>query len=193
MDIVTVFHNDTNRVQADQLRFKVELYADTAHTFTAVDNTRENRGFGPACNLGASEGTGRIIGFLNPDLVIVGPFMHTVEIAFDHDPALVITGERFGKPLEEIVQWGCNDWVCGAAFFVRRTFFELMRGFDEQFVWAWEETDLIRRAVAHGMLVRSIPLPFNHSSPTRDSLEDSAYKAYHFDRGAKLFRQKWGS
>ena len=53
---------------------------------------------------------------------------------------VVITGANFNKNPVEIRNWGLNDWVCGVAMFVKRSWFEEIGGFDERFTRAqdWE-------------------------------------------------------
>jgi len=103
----------------------------------------------------------------------------------------VICGHAFGKPRFEIKIWGCREWVCGAAMFVQRKWFESVGGFDERYVWSWEETDLIRQAEAEGKFVKPLDLPLSHASPTENSQQDSAYKSHWFDEGQRIFESKW--
>lgn len=173
-----------------QLEVDLRLYGDAPHTLWKVDNREENRGFSKGSNLGATWGEAPFIGFLNPDVQVNGPLLGPVLDAF-RDEKVVITGERFGKLQSELRVWGVEDWVCGACFFVRRSFWEEAGGFDERFVWGWEETDLIRRAQALGLGVRSISLPVHHESPSEETPVDFAYKRKHFETGARLFYGKW--
>lgn len=190
-DIVIVTHNDENEKLAAQLVSQFEKF-DDGHNIIIHSNRENNIGFGPACNIAAAQGNNDIIGFMNPDAVIVGNVSDLVEAVFDENPNVVITGERFGKPQVELNWWGVKDWVCGAAFFVRRSFFEEMGGFDENYVWGWEETDLIRQAETAGFDVQSIKLPVYHASPEIDSEADNAFKTYHFERGRQHYEKKWG-
>jgi len=197
IDIVSVYHRDENYALALDLAEQIERYEDLIPWhFIGVDNRQINRGFAKGCNLGASQGKAPVIGFLNPDVEVQGPFMAKVLDALSGASGTVITGERFGKRAGEFERiWGCKDWVCGAALFVRRDFFESFHGFDEQFVWGWEETDLIRRAQAHmpnRRSTRSISLPLKHESPSDNRPEDVAYKIKWFNKGAARFQQKWG-
>lgn len=194
LDIVTVFHNDTNHAQHLELRDALAAHEpDGGYRFIAVDNRINNRGFSVGCNLGAlrSGADAPVVGFLNPDVKVQGPFIDRVRAVLAGD--VVITGERFGKADRELKVWGVQDWVCGAAFFVQRNFFAAVHGFDEQFVWAWEETDLIRQAQGQGLRAVSIELPIEHASPESDSAQDSQYKRTHFARGAQRFHRKWGA
>lgn len=187
IDIVTVFHNNVNRRQAFEL---AEALAGMDVSLTIMDNSVKNRGFARACNLGTQEGDAPIIGFLNPDVQILGDFVTPVVNMLTKN--IVITGNRFGKAQRELRIWGCKDWVCGATFFVTRDFFQERGGFDTQFVWGWEETDLIRQAQVCGKLVVSQELPLAHRSPDVDTRKDERYKRFHFSNGAELFYKKWG-
>ena len=192
IDIVTVFHNEINRAQAVELHDAILKYHPTGWRFIVVDNTVRNRGFAKGCNWGAfhPQAKSPIIGFLNPDTSVDGAFMERVSNAL-RDPRVVITGSRFAKPQRELEIWGVQDWVCGAAMFVKRDYFTSAGGFDENFVWAWEETDLIRRAQEEGLRTRSIKLPLHHRSPDDDSDEDAEYKRYYFEQGAQRYVRKW--
>lgn len=189
-DLVTVFHNERNYKQAVQLEVDLQFHADAAYVLWKVNNREENRGFSKGSNLGASWGKHPFIGFLNPDSQVNGPLLSPVLRAFE-DEHVVITGERFHKPQSELRTWGVKDWVCGACFFVRRDYWEEVGGFDEQFVWGWEETDFIRRAQVAGRGVRSISLPVYHESPGDETHQDFVYKRKHFAEGAALFYRKW--
>ena len=58
---------------------------------------------------------------------------------------------RDGSPSVEV------DWVSGACMLVRRSAFESVGGFDEQYFLYWEDADLCRRLRAHGYHVRYVP------------------------------------
>lgn len=194
MDIVTVYHNQRNKAWAANLLEQIRLYeAPGSFTFVAWSNMEENLGFAKGCNRGAARGSDPIIGFLNPDVEVSGPFIGAVHDVFVRDPDVMVTGMRFGKPDEELREWGVKNWVCGATFFVRRTHFEALGGFDERFEWSFEETDFIRRTEQAGFKVLDIDLPLHHESPADDSPEDRRYKRHHAARGSQLFHAKWGS
>ena len=189
IDIVTVYHNKINKQQAEDLQTRLaEIEPDC--NFFPHSNEEDNLGFAKACNLKAALGSAEIIGFLNPDVEILNRFSDTV-IDIMKNPKIVITGNRFNKPSRELKIWGVNDWVCGASFFVKRSFFEQVGGFDERFIWSWEETHMIRTAESMGFSVRSHELPIKHSSPEINSLEDSEYKNRYFNLGSKIYYNHW--
>lgn len=194
IDIVTVFHSELNRLQATELHEAILSHEPNGWRFITVDNRENNRGFSKGCNWGAFHPRAKapVIGFLNPDTVVSGPFIDDVLAALEPD-STVITGCRFDKPENELRIWGCRDWVCGAAFFVKRDFFTSCGGFDEGYVWSWEETDLIRQAQAAGRRVKSISLPLSHESPSEQSEEDADYKRHHFEMSRRRFNSKWQS
>jgi GT2 family glycosyltransferase len=191
-DLVTVFHNDEN-YQLHLKLFDAIKRIETSGGFQliGVDNRRNNRGFAAACNLGAfhPQAKAPMIGFLNPDVEIDGPFIHQASAGL-HDK-VVITGCRFDKPENELRAWGVRNWVCGAAFFVERQWFASVGGFDERFVWSWEETDLVRQAEAQGLACSPIHLPIRHQQATTNTDEDAAYKRYYFNQGEQRYRAKW--
>lgn len=192
VDVVTVYHNEKNFLECVRLSRQLALHETGRYRFIAVDNRTINRGFARACNIGASLGQSSIVAFLNPDLIVLGPFLDEVFRVFEESSDVKITGENFKKPKHHFTSWGCRDWVCGAAFFVRRPWWEQLRGFDERFVWGWEETDLIRRTERANQVCKSIELNLHHDSPGVDVATDLTYKRHHFYEGARYFRKKWG-
>jgi GT2 family glycosyltransferase len=192
VDLVTVYHNQRHHDLHLELFEAIKQHEpEGGYRFIGVDNRVVNRGFARACNIGAlhPDADAPVIGFLNPDVLIHGPFIDSATAAIDN--VTVITGCRFGKPAHELQHWGVTDWVCGAAMFVQRRWFTVSGGFDEQFVWAWEETDLIRRAESQGLACRSLRLPILHTSPGTDTETDSRFKLKHFTRGAQRYHSKW--
>lgn len=192
VDIVTIWHNATNRDEMYALLEELCEHEDrTGFAFFAVDNSVENRGFSKGCNYGAAKGDAPLIGFLNPDCRIDGPFLDAIEAAFE-DPNVVIAGSSHGKPEREVRLWGLQSWVCGCTMFVRRSWFEEIGGFDEAYVWSFEDTDLCRTAEAAGRRVLTMDdLPIYHASPTQNSTEDAKYKRRHFAEASRVFHNKW--
>jgi GT2 family glycosyltransferase len=192
-DIVTVFHNATNYEQHLQLFDGIRRHEPRGgYRLIAVDNRVNNRGFAAACNLGAfhPDATAPVIAFLNPDVTVHGPFLESAIAALTDNA--VIAGCRFDKAQAELDGWGVSDWVCGATFFVRRPWFTGVGGFDTQFVWSHEETDLIRQAETAGLRARSIALPLQHAPATVESDVDANYKRAHAAEAHRRYFRKWG-
>jgi GT2 family glycosyltransferase len=187
VDVVTVFHREENRKLAQQLTKRLAKIEPEANVIQ-VDNRTCNRGWAGGCNHGAADGNAPFIVFINPDTVISGEFFPTLLLPFDDD-RVVIAGERFGKPVSETLSWGCDSWVCGALMCVRRNWFP---GFDENYCFGWEETDLIRQAQVAGRGVIELSLPqAKHQSPEPASDPDRDVKATWFDEGRRYFDRKW--
>lgn len=190
IDVVTVFHNQAYKNMAEEMSESLFRHEPDRVTLTMVDNSVVNRGFSAACNLGAKGGSADIVGFINPDAIIEGTFVQKVYNSLSD--IIVITGCRYDKPDREVKIWGLQDWVCGAAFFVRRDWFEKVGGFDERYSFCFEESDLIKQAELEHKRCKSIDLPIRHDSPDYNSPEDAAYKQYWFNKGAKIYKEKWG-
>lgn len=190
IDVVTVYHCERNYEEYSWLKQQIKKWEPKDTNLIGVSNMQINRGFSKACNLGANEGRAPVIGFLNPDAYVEGRFVTTVLSAFV-DTQVVIAGCRFGKPDHELKAWGCREWVCGAAMFVRRSWFEQVGGFHEGYMWGWEDTDLVRLAESQGHRVLALDLPITHQSPSENSPQDVAFKRQHFDAGAKIFYTRW--
>jgi len=142
----------------------------------------ENVGFGKAHNAGFGASQGDVVLFLNPDtrvlpgalqalldvfedqrVGITGPLLVDLAGKIESDcfgtrrtPLSTIGGKIFSQkkysyPADgEIFE---TDWVSGGAMLVRRSVFEKMGGFDENFFMYFEDVDLCLRAKKQGMLI----------------------------------------
>lgn len=189
MDIVTVFHNKENYEQSFDLISALQRYEPDSFIMFLHSNMVNNKGFSRACNIEAAKGSSPIIGFLNPDVVVEGPFIDLVDRTLVGN--VVITGCNFNKASHDLKIWGVKNWVCGATFFVKRDWFESLGGFDERFIWSHEETDFIRTTEKLGKLVQPISLPLLHASPDNDSERDMGYKEKYFREASLEYQRKW--
>lgn len=197
MDLITIEYSTLNEIQIDTLKADLEKYEKDNYRLIIHDNTTENVGFAKGSNLGAEQATTDIIGFINPDVAVNGPFIGIVEQRFADDPDLAITGCAFRPdPQGDYARVGLSNWVCGAAFFVRRDWFLAQGGFDERFVWSWEETDLCLQATKQRLKIEPIDhlLPLVHygTPPGVQSQADLEYKQFWLREGERLFKEKWG-
>jgi len=191
IDVVTVVYDEKTEVLGRMLGAILAKDSNIAK-FIVVDNRPVNRGFAKACNLGAREVTADVIGFLNPDVHIHATFGRQIEECLAAMPEVMACGMRYGKSDVMLEAWCVNRWICGACFFVRREWFEQLGGFDEQFVFGFEETDFIRRTEQSGREIAEIELPIDHESPEDDSLEVMVYKTYWLNVGWRLYKEKHG-
>jgi GT2 family glycosyltransferase len=195
IDIITITHSATNEEQCKKMLASLQKHEDGNYNFILRDNSVENFGFAKGCNWGAKQAKTDILGFLNPDTTVHGKFIETVEKQFKQDDNLVIVGSTFGTKKSSYSHLGLHNWVCGAAFFVRRDWFESVGGFWEGYVWSWEETDLCRQAQQLGKGIKAIDalLPITHDGtpPGVQSDRDSRYKTKHFNRGKRLYNARW--
>lgn len=189
VDFVIVSHESTKDV--GRLLLQLALTFPHPHTMTVIDNSRANRGFSVAANLGARQETGEIVAFLNPDIILCDGWATETLAAFAADPKLVIAGPRLDdgfswpRPLKGV---GLKNYVCGAAFFVRRDFFESCGGFDERFFWSSEEVDLCRQAEERGLRVEAVGEP-----RVKHLWHDAPFKGRETARAIKAYREKWGA
>lgn len=188
IDIVIVYHRESLLANIADIWEALEHFSPGRVKLYPESNCEVNRGFSRACNQGAARGSEPVIGFLNPDIIITGDIVIPVVGALKNAD---VTGDRFGKPERELRAWGCADWVCGAAMFVSREWWNLLNGFDEGFVWSHEETDFCYRTQRLGGKVRSLDLPLEHVvMPNHE--DDIAYKHHWHEEGRALYRKKWG-
>ncbi len=187
-DIVIVTFGPKHVAMAAALRETLESDPSVGKVIV-IDNSVENRGFARACNLGALQATADVIGFINPDAIVSGT-LEAVEACFAEHPKVMVTGCRFGKTDFMLDLWSVNAWICGAAFFVRRAWFEQLGRFDEAFRFGYEETDFIRRTELAGLEVKDISLPIQHESPADDSVEVMVWKVFYMTRGWEHYKAK---
>jgi hypothetical protein len=131
-----------------------------------------NAGFSAAANLGASNASGDILFFLNPDAVLSDGVLEKIERSFKEKDAGIVGAllrDGSGKPerwqavkfpslkgvflshlgKEQIVSGGGTtecDWVSGGALSIKKELFNILEGFSEKFFLYFEDVDLCRRA-----------------------------------------------
>lgn len=151
-----------------------------------IQNTKNN-GFGGANNLGAKEAQGEFLFFLNPDAEILSANCSEVITELETDPDLGALGVKLVDAKGNVQKWLAGGeislwnilknnlgritdekywrssqktavfWVAGTAFFIRRTLFLQLGGFDEQFFLYFEDADLCQRARNLGKKVMYFP------------------------------------
>lgn len=154
-----------------------------------IVHSKENLGFGKACNKGVKIGNSKYLLFLNPDTMLEKSTIKDAVNFLEKNSDITVLGckhydekgnikpscsrfptfrnslnDIFGlskilpklfKPATLMTDWDHMeskfvDQVMGAFFLIRRTDFEKVKGFDEQFFVYYEDSDLARRIINNG-------------------------------------------
>jgi len=105
-----------------------------------IDNSQSNKGFGEACNRGASGLYTDYYLFLNNDTVVSPDFLNRMVNAMA--PGVGVCGATlydYGTDNIQLKQ------ICGACMLIPRSVFEEVGGFDERFFLYFEDLDILRR------------------------------------------------
>jgi GT2 family glycosyltransferase len=174
-----------------------------------------NLGFARACNQGARAARGRYVVFLNNDTIPLAGWLDALVAEAEADPAIAVVGSRLLFPNGTVQHAGvafaryqstpyhifqglpCDlaavnrrrelQVVTGACMLVRRTVFETMGGFDEEFENGFEDVDLCLRIRAEGGRVvyqpRSTLIHLESQTPGRHD---------HDVANGQRLRARWG-
>jgi glycosyltransferase involved in cell wall biosynthesis len=159
VDLVLVSHN--SQKDLDILLPSIKKYTE-GYTLLIIDNGDQpitydhikvqNRGYGSACNAGASYVSSEFIVFMNCDLEVSEGWLDDLLKPFN-DEKVVITGSRLFTPDGQEYPTPEKDNAIGCVFAVRRKFFDKIKGFDENYFLFFEETDMCCQAVNAGYKV----------------------------------------
>lgn len=181
---------------------------------TLISNS-ENKGFGAACNQGAAALDTEFLLFLNPDATLAEGALDALISAATRHPKASAFNPRIASPtgtplfkrhthLLPKSQRMPRGWpeedkeinvLSGAAFFVRRTAFEAVGGFDEKIFLYHEDDDLalrLRQACGPLMFVRSALVMHLGGRSTARSRKTAALKAWHMGRSRVYATRKHG-
>lgn len=172
---VIVINNDSSEqkvLEELQKNFSFRLY-----------HASSNVGFGVASNMGAKIAKGRLLGFLNPDILWKKTMLIDIERYFQEKADAMVLGVTLVNAKGERDQLSSGkapsltrlikknifsffggvthadmlDWVSGGALFVTKKVFQSIGGFDEKFFLYFEDVDFCVRAKKAGTLVTSRP------------------------------------
>ncbi len=156
-------------VNNEKKPLKLELTSD--FKITIIEN-KQNLGFSKACNIGAKKADGKYLFFLNPDTELLITNFSSIVNKFEKNSRLGIVGTQIIEKNRNTPQpWTCGkktsflkilfknsinkpwnkkfpiivDWVSGTAFFIRKSDFKQLNGFDEKFFMYFEDQDLCLR------------------------------------------------
>jgi GT2 family glycosyltransferase len=135
-----------------------------------VLNNPDNRGFGDACNQGATGSRGEFLVFLNNDTIVLPGWLDTLVETVERDEKIGVvgslllypdgkvqeagsivwnTGEAFhygwgGSPVDHRFTFARDvDYCSGASLLIRKALFDQLGGFDRRYVPAYyEDVDL---------------------------------------------------
>ena len=163
----------------------------------------KNEGFGAGVNRGVEQAEGIIIGILNPDTCFREPLLRKIQSLLTESPQAVYaptlvrpSGEQeadsFGlaPTLSRIFSHhlGLNkkeiespEWMSGAALFLTKERFLLLRGFDPEYFLYFEDVDFCLRAKSAGSVLVRLPETLIHvggqSFPSRRAQKSYYYRA----------------
>lgn len=171
----------------------------------------ENGGFGYGMNMGAKEAVGEYIVFLNSDVIIKSDFNQLIDYLEEHDNVGIIGPEltdshgvvqdsyrknvtpfnffwrhvkRLLKVKHEYKKYEPEivDWVIGAFMLTKRSYFELVGGFDSKTYFMYvEDMDLCNELKRKGLCTVYYPLVSAQYVGTRAARKSLKY--------AKIFLQ----
>lgn len=154
--------------------------------------SRENIGFGGGNNRGALQARGKILGFINPDVLWTGAHLHKIERFFDEEAKIGVLGMALLDENKRPEIWSAGtdpslgtlfrnnllpakrgfldkeavsfpDWVSGGGLFIREELFSVIGGFDERFFLYFEDVDLCAEVRKRGFLAaRHSSFPLIH-------------------------------
>jgi GT2 family glycosyltransferase/glycosyltransferase involved in cell wall biosynthesis len=186
-----------------------------------VVRTKANVGFIRNCNNAARHARGRYLVFLNNDTIALPGWLSMLYRAIENDPGAAIAGSKLLYPNGIIQEAGAlifsdgtavnagrgsgrhsplfnipreTDYISGCSIIVRRSFWNVVDGFDERYRNAYcEDCDLAMAARAVGMRViyepKSEIIHFEHQSYAEQApSHDTALQQHN----TALMLEKWG-
>ena len=188
-----------------------------------IITTSENIGFGAASNLGAEATRADILGFLNPDTRLIDGSLDDIISVFRAREEIGVVGATLVDAEGYPEHWSAGrtatlgsilgnhiglsngrmkrsdtptptGFVSGAAFFIRKSLFENLGGFDERFFLYFEDMDLCLRARNRGLEVIRLPKPvFVHDGGASQLSRDEQKRHYYASQDIyfEKHRPKW--
>lgn len=135
----------------------LENLSSVGVNYLIVQN-QTNRGFGPAVNQGAAVAGGEFLCQMNSDCELVEDSVSILIGEMEKHQIDLGTTEHY----ENCLRYGLGksdvtmgeDWFFGAFWICRRSVWDELGGFDEEYVLGyWEDSDLVKRARAKGYRV----------------------------------------
>lgn len=147
----------------------------------------------------------------SPDVAVQGAKLLYANGKIQH--AGMVYGERGGRPAEPYHIYLMHDpevshvnnkrsmqFVTGACLAIRKEVFDNIGGFDEKYVFGWEDTDLCMKVSQEGYQILYNPevVLYHFESVTKKFVESSGTKIMHDDapnekKNREYFYKKWGN
>lgn len=186
-----------------------------------VDNAGD-RGFVPACNLGAGHARGRYLVFLNNDTIVPDRWLERLVETFERNPQAGMVGVQLVYPDGRLQEaggivwrdgsaWNCGrdgdpdrpefrylrevDYCSGACLAVERTLFEKVGRFSDEFAPAYyEDVDLAFKIRAAGRTVLYQPAVrvVHFEGVSTGRRRTSGMKQYQI-RNQRRLRERWST
>ncbi|NTW26709.1 MAG: glycosyltransferase family 2 protein [Candidatus Moranbacteria bacterium] len=151
-----------------------------------IIHNQQNEGFAKACNKAANLAKGEILFFLNPDTEILLGNLVDLKNAFNDSSVGIVAPQLLISPTK-IQPWNAGfkislweilannlgyihskifwskgsdltpDWVSGAALTIKKSLFENIQGFDENFFMYFEDVDLCKRVKEKSLTMVILP------------------------------------
>lgn len=170
-EVIIIDNNSLNKGEQENLSLVAREFDDLGINLV---KSPENLGFGPANNRGVKISNGKYLLFLNADTVLGEDSLNKMVNFLENNPKTGATGPKLITGDGKIQEWSCGkktsllktiknnfgfiprhlwqsesplkvDWVSGAALMVRKSVFEEIGGFDENFFMYFEDEDLCWR------------------------------------------------
>ncbi|HPZ18640.1 MAG TPA: glycosyltransferase family 2 protein [Fervidobacterium sp.] len=186
LDSIEVFNDIGKELQVilvdNSLDNNILDYVKANYPWVETVKSRENKGFGAGCNLGAKHSQGEYLLFLNPDTVLVEPIFQFAVDVFQRNTDLGMFGVKLVNPdLSKNQSFHFSDksgtfwalvykvcdrldlfidgkmYITGADIFIRKDLFFDCGMFDENLFMYSEERDLVKRVSKLGFKTGYFP------------------------------------
>lgn len=157
---IYVVDNGSTDGSLKKLELAKEKCSANVRNFEIIE-AGKNLGFGGANNLGAQHGTDEIICFFNIDTELYPDTLTNLDKDINDSDEQFALWELRQFPYEHPKMYDAltheTSWSSGAAFAIRRSVFEEMKGFDDAIFMYAEDVDLSWRIRTFGYKLKYVP------------------------------------
>lgn len=202
-------------VNNDSIPFKKNLFNNRSFPIFPIQAPK-NLGFGSACNLASQKAQGKYLFFSNPDSFLFDNSLEKALYFLEKNSKIAVVGGKIilfpqklsqpwtsGKKTTLLriifrntfnVPWKKKhpvsvDWVSGTALLVKKTIFDKVGGFDENFFMYFEDQDLCLKIKKEGFKIFFLPF-FSVGHFNGKSWKNNRQKKEAFYQSQQFFFQK---